>query len=603
MPRSLPSRQHHPGYPKPTPRVQQEKALAKYDLLAAYQTHMKKGKHGNKAKLRKSFMQAYNAGLSYPKIFELVGKTSWKTIEGWKAKLKENNKDCFCLADSRGSYRRGACTLTKEQQEILLRCALHPNRPKIAESIRMAWAVMHAQGVQNGRHESTYRRWLTNWRDHNYHIWVFTREGAKAWNDKCAMYIERDYNLINVGDVVVADGHVLNFEIINPFTGKPKRMTLLVWIDMKSTYPLGWEIMPTENVQTIHSALRRAIITLGKYPQVAYLDNGKAFRARFFTETSQFDETGINGLYERLGMKTIFAWPYHGQSKTVERFFGSFAELERWAPTYVGTSIDKKPPRMMRGERLHRRVYDNLVGDAGITLEQAHRAIAAWFDEYARRPKTSGHLAGKTPLEVYLEGRGPGIDHAELHYLMMERTVRHIRRNGIRLLGQNYYDPALYGRRQPVVIKYDLQDPSAIYVFEPSGDFICAAHQVDKIHPAANALGDSKHQKALVEAIKMKRTQERDASIIARDLLENEVIPEHRRQMERLGLTERGPIEPKALPENVKRLPSPDEIEKAFADQDAFKARENERFWDDLAEICPTETNTNNSSRPPPKAG
>ena len=351
------------------------KGMAKADLLRIYVQALEKAGHGNKSNTRKEFMRAYNSGIAYPIIFEIVGKASWKTIEGWKTKIKKT-KETFDLCDRRGHCARGKCILSDQQKDVVLQCALHPNKPLISEAIRMAWSIMHTKGIQNGNSEATYRRWLNDWASKNHHIWTFSRKGAKAWNDNCAMYIERDYSLINVGDIIVADGHVLNFEILNPWTGKPKRMTMIVWLDMKSSYPLGWEIMPTENTQAISAALRRAIIALGKYPQVAYLDNGKAFKSRFFNNTD-FDEAGFAGLYQRLGMKTIFAWPYHGQSKTVERFFGTFAELERWAPTYSGTSIETKPPRMMRGEKLHRRLYNKVVGDNCLTMEQAHRAIAA----------------------------------------------------------------------------------------------------------------------------------------------------------------------------------------------------------------------------------
>jgi putative transposase len=111
-------------------------------------------------------------------------------------------------------------------------------------------------------------------------------------------------------------------------------MTLILFYDMRSNMPLGWEIMPTENTAAISSALRRAVLRLGKYPRVVYLDNGRAFKARFFKGCQDFDEAGYSGLYERMGCQTIYAWPYHGQSKTVERFFGSFVELERLCPTY-----------------------------------------------------------------------------------------------------------------------------------------------------------------------------------------------------------------------------------------------------------------------------
>jgi putative transposase len=534
-------------------RDQADKAMLKADLLRIYLRVIKSAPRGGKTRAREDFMLAYNSGISLPEIHSALGDLSWKTIEGWKATLKKHNGDTLHLADRRGHAKRGQISLNSVQTDILLRCALHPNKPRISEAIRMARAVMSANGIENGHSEATYRRWLNNWVETNYHIWTFSREGAKAWNDKCAYYIERDYSLINVGDILVADGHVLNFEIINPWTGKPKRMTLIVFLDMKSSIPLGWEIMPTEDTSAISSALRRAILMLGKMPQVVYLDNGKAFKSRFFAGCD-FEQAGFAGLYERLGIKTIFAWPYHGQSKTVERFFGSFAELERWCPTYTGTSIEAKPPRMNRGERLHRLAYEK--NNPALTMEQAHRAIAAWFDEYANRPQR-GHLKGQAPNDLFIAERGPGVDPAELAYLMMSMEIRTINRNGISFQGRNYYHPELHGRRHPVVIRYDLQDKSALYVFEQSGEFICRADMVQGVHPAAFALGNEADREKLVQHIEMKKRQEKDAACLVRDMLETEVLPQHRRQMAAIGIAQESGRQIK--PGEIKQLPVLDE--------------------------------------------
>lgn len=60
--------------------------------------------------------------------------------------------------------------------------------------------------------------------------WVLHREGEKAFNDKVAPYIERDASLLEAGDVLIADGHTLNFQVINPFTGKPQRAAMSVFL-------------------------------------------------------------------------------------------------------------------------------------------------------------------------------------------------------------------------------------------------------------------------------------------------------------------------------------------------------------------------------------
>jgi putative transposase len=505
-------------------------AAAKADLLSLYIRKIETAGHGKKSTVRDQFMAAYNSGIAWPDLFGKIGEVSWKTIEGWKKRAQKAGGDTFALADHRGYVRRGSTCLTPEIKQVLLKTALHPNRPKIAEAIRTARAIMAATGIQNGHSDDTYRRFLADWKSQNYHIWVFSRQGAKAWNDRCAVNIHRDYSLIEVGDIIVADGHTLNFETINPWTGKPKRMTLILWYDMKSSMPLGWDIMPTENTEVIASSLRRAIMRLGKYPKVAYLDNGRAFSGRFFNG-ADLEQGGFSGLFERLNIKTIFAWPYHGQSKTVERFFGTFAELERLAPTYSGTSIVNKPPRMNRGERLHRKVHEGF--DFGLTLEQTHTAIAHWFDVYAARPQR-GHLNGQSPADVFYPAQGPGIDMAELNFLMLAQDIRTISADGIRFHCQTYYAPALYGRRHPVRIRYDLQNRDSILVFEPDGRFLAEASVHELHHPAASLLGTAADVDRLSAAIAVKKSQEKEAAVLCRDLLRDEILPAHNQMMNRI---------------------------------------------------------------------
>ncbi|KAB2888877.1 MAG: transposase family protein [Desulfobulbaceae bacterium] len=330
--------------PPPSTDAAKQRALYKADLLSLYNKALDAAPWGEKVKARDEFIAIYNSGIVWPNLLKEIGQVSWKTLEFWNQKMKKHHNDCFFLVDQRGSHARGKCGLTDEQTAIFLRCVLRPNKPRIAESYRIAKAIMKHKGIENRHSEATYRRLALNWKSRNYDLWVWAREGAKAWNDKCAMYIERDMNLLQVGDVIVADGHNLNFEIINPWTGKPtNHMTLILFYDMRSNMPLGWEIMPTENTAAISSALRRAVLRLGKYPRVVYLDNGKAFKSRFFKGSEDFDTAGYGGLYKRMGCQTIYAWPYHGQSKTVERFFGTFGELERLSPTYTGNSIANKP--------------------------------------------------------------------------------------------------------------------------------------------------------------------------------------------------------------------------------------------------------------------
>ncbi|SHI74948.1 Mu transposase C-terminal domain-containing protein [Halodesulfovibrio aestuarii] len=519
--------------------AKRKKALARADLVVLYSEWIAKAEFGSKAVARDSFIQAYKGG-AWPHLLETLGvKASWKSIERWKLELRKNGT-VVALVDRRGAGNEQRAKMTEEHAKLLLNAVLQPNHPTISTAIRMATSAMTAQKLPIPA-ERTMRRFLSIWKETNFGTWVYTREGKKAWNDKAAFYIERDYNLIEVGDILVADGHVLNFETLNPWTGKPQRMELIMWYDMKSNCPMGWEIMPTENTQGIAAAFRRAVMTLGKFPLIAYLDNGRAFRSKYFNGVD-FRQTGIAGLFQDLGIHTIFAWPYHGQSKTIERFFGTLHELEQWVPSYVGNNIAAKPARLNRGEPLHRKAYD-AAGGRPLTLEETHYVVAQWIDEYIQRPQR-GHLNGKTPAEVFMQGRGAGVDESKLRHLMMAKAVRQIRREGIRFLGERYYDGLMHGRTHAVQIKYDLHDRSSILVFSEDGsEFICKAQRQNAIHPAASLLGTDQHREELQQAITLKKDQERDASSIARQVLEDSLAA----QRDRMVAIQNEKIEPKKV--------------------------------------------------------
>ena len=157
----------------------------------------------------------------------------------------------------------------------------------MSEVVRMARARMRFEGIEAPQSDKTFLNFLNEFKKSNFDTWTFFRHGQKALNDTCLPHIERDWDRVEVGDILIADGHILDFEILNPFTGKPKRMMWVVWFDGRSGMPLGWEISPTENTQAIATAMRRAILCLGKIPQIAYLDNGRAFRSKFFSRSKR----------------------------------------------------------------------------------------------------------------------------------------------------------------------------------------------------------------------------------------------------------------------------------------------------------------------------
>lgn len=524
------------------------KALAKADLVRQYLGWQRR--FGSTTTQKQEFILAYTGG-AWPTLLQELGPVSWKTLERWKLE-QDRAGSVLALADKRGVAHKGRSMLSERHRVVILGHILNPNAPNVSQCVREVQKKFQAEGMFIPS-EPTIRRFVNTYTAECFDEWTLWREGKKAWNDKCAVSLLRDWNLVGVGDIVIADGHTLNFETLNPETGKATRMTLLLFFDGASNHPLGWEIMPSENTDCISAAFRRTCLVLGKFPRVVYLDNGRAFRAKFFKGCPDFEQAGFLGLYKDLGCDVIHAWPYHGQSKPIERFFGTMHDLEIWMPSYTGYDIAHKPAHMKRGEDLHRKLYDKL-GGRPLTLEETHAQVARWFAEYANRPQHRTHLHGRTPGEVFQAGRGPGLtpqDEQRLTLLMMQKEIRTITKDGFRLNGRLYWHEALASRRHPVLVRYDNQlSPHEVLVFTLDGKFLCTAldrehHRIAYgLHPAAGILGTEGQKLELRAALELKKGQERDSSATMRGMLQAVVLPETRARLEALEAAT--PTAPKA---------------------------------------------------------
>ena len=363
----------------------------------------------------------------------------------------------------------------------------HPNRLSIGKAIALTKYRLKEQGQNFIPADITFRRYAKWFKDNNYDKWILARDGEKALSDKVEPYIKRDTSLLEVGDILVADGHKLAFQVINPFTGKPCRATLVGFLDWKSTALVGYEIMLEENTQCIASALRNAIINLDMIPKVVYQDNGRAFRAKYFTDDRGFSELGFNGLYSKLGIETVFARPYNARAKVIERFFKEFQEgFEKLLPSYIGSSINNKPAYMMRNEKFHKNLHSEYIP----TIEETIKMIDMWLGFKNSQP--CPNAPDKTIAEVLSERKRQNIDINLLDDLMLATEVKTIQRNGIRFLNCDYFDERLYGFKSKVLIKYNLFDLTSIKVYTPKGEFLCTAERVTETHPMAKLLGEVK---------------------------------------------------------------------------------------------------------------
>ena len=480
------------------PETQKKLALAKYDLIKKWD-EFRTGKK-NKTIAGKDFLEAYNHNCICEELFNVVGKVAIGTIYEWHKKLRTYNDDWHCLINN---YTFGEKTkksaMSAEEEAELLKNLLHPNQLNIGKAIKLTKLALKERGFENLCCDLTYRRFANNYKNEHYNTWIEAREGNKALHDKVLPYITRDVSKLEVGDVIVGDGHRLSFFIKHPYTGKPVRPMMVAYQDWKSGGFVGFEIMLEENTQCIASALRNSIINLGKVPKFVYQDNGKAFKAKYFIEN------GLSGLFTNLGIQPVYAKPYNAKAKPIERLFRELQDsCEVLLPSYSGTSIIKKPAQLKRNEKLHKALYKVNIP----SLEQVTNFIKNWLIKY-HYEQHCPQIKGKTIGEILESGKGEGVNLETLDDLMMAREIKKIYRNGILFLKNNYYDEALFGYKKEVIIKYSLFNLSSIKVYKLNGEFLCEAKRVESIHPLVNYLGEAKDIEDLKQKTKIKKQLEK----------------------------------------------------------------------------------------------
>jgi len=507
-----------------TPEKSKQIALARLDLVHKWLEFRKKST--NKLQADYDFVKLYNTSNSH--LFEILGKISRGSLHRWYAMLDGTEDYTKLLPQYKYSkvdeYRT---ILTDEEIKIFMSLLLHPNRISIGKATALAKYKLKEQGQSFIPADITFRRYAKWFKDNNYDKWILARDGEKALSDKVEPYIKRDASLLEVGDILVADGHKLAFQVINPFTGKPCRATLVGFLDWKSTALVGYEIMLEENTQCITSALRNSIINLDMIPKVVYQDNGRAFRAKYFTDDKGFGELGFYGLYAKLGIETVFARPYNARAKVIERFFKEFQEgFEKLLPSYVGSSIQNKPAYLLRNEKLHKNLHNDYIP----TIEETIKMIDMWLNFKNSQPCTNA--PNMSVAEVLSARKKQKIDINELDDLMLATEVKTIQRNGIRFLNCDYFDERLYGFKSKVLIKYNLFDLTKIKVFTPKGEYLCTAERVTETHPMAKLLGDVKDYEDYKQKIVRQRQLKKKTVESVKKYLKTEDIKLLETQME-----------------------------------------------------------------------
>ena len=470
----------------------------------------------------------YNGKRLVPELYNLKGPRKERALREWLRIYHETNFDMYALIHkSKGKYKERK--ISYQEQQYLLHLLLNPNRIKIGSAITNLKQMSRNRIIESLANERTLRRWCEEWAARHPAEWHQARDGSKFVSENVIKSIMRDDSTLEVGQVWVADGHILSFDILNPQTGRAQRMTMIMVMDWASRYPVGASLAFTEDSQHILTAFRNGFIncaqiadnnsgTMAVLPKYVYLDNGKAFRAKLFHE--RWEEHDLNkelgGIFPRLNIGVRFAESYNAKAKIIERFFKTFQEqFERFITTFRGASIDDKPSVLHRNEVWAKKLYTGKPP----TIEETMQMIAFYVRFcYGETPHTS--LNRRTPYEVFSAARiaeSRQIEISRLNFLMMAMERKNIRAEGIRLDKKVYWHRELVNHvGQPCIIRFDYSDARWIVVYDKNDVFICQAALRKAQHPFIEvsmdqAVSHKELNKEYKEIKGLRREKERNA--------------------------------------------------------------------------------------------
>lgn len=430
----------------------------------------------------------------------------------WQRKYQE--KDVAALIDQRGGHNRGKDTIPPEAWELFY--SLYMTQQK--RGVRLCYDVTKMEYPEIPSCKAFERKVQTI----PYYAILYYREGPKAFNDALP-YMERGRFDIASNDIWFSDHHLIDVFVKSVDGTKAVRPWLTVFFDARSDRVVSFLVRNADpNATAVKKCFRLGVEQNG-VPNEVYFDNGKDYRSKSFSKDYPLS------LVNQLGIGTIYATPYHGAAKTVERFFGTFCNrFSRRFDVYAGCNAKIRPECMQ--------IADKAIVAQAPTMDEFIKLLSAYIAEYNRTPSRGIDMNGKCPDEVYFENLSVKQIVSDLDVLRLlcgnseERTVH---KNGVSIKNNNYFhENLLYHQGERVIVVYDPDNIDKMAIFDMNNRAICTAEA--KIRTPFRHTSEEDYIKAAKEkkkarAIVREYKPTRDADIheiIARNQLTEKVFRE-----------------------------------------------------------------------------
>ncbi|MGK0747522.1 Mu transposase C-terminal domain-containing protein [Yokenella regensburgei] len=309
---------------------------------------------------------------------------------------------------------------------------------------------------------------------------------AKAFE----VYSKRDWSMMPVNGIWIADGKSLNMKVLHPIYHRPFTPELTLVIDGRTRVIVGWSLSLSENRFAVAEAYRHGMERYGK-PLFVYSDNGGG-------EKNNMLDADITGIFPRIGIDHMTGIPGNPQARgIIERLNGVLPiTLARRFATYNGHNADPEHVRVMSKKMVS--LTSALRQGKELTTEQKRtlglipdwqaltKAIEEEIEKYnsshehSELPKVNGQYMSPAIYRRHvLSTEGDDIEYmtaSELHDMFLPEEVRTAARGWIQLGTNDYFARELIEVDQEKVrVAFNPRDAQEVYVRRLDGTFVCTA--------------------------------------------------------------------------------------------------------------------------------
>ena len=475
---------------------EKENAIFWRKLLESWQSY--RGKEADKEKADNTFIQVMNV---QNEGLHLSRRTLYRK---WNSFVMEGEA---ALADGRGKHGNHSRKMTREIFDVFEYYYLNENKPSIKQCMRETELYFEGKEMEMPCY-TTFKRSVQKIPKA---IKMYFREREKVFIDKCAPYIKRMYEDLESNDIWVADNHT--FDIMVEKEGKPVRVYLTAFMDVRSRKMMGWCVTDAPSSDATIYALKKGCEEFG-VPKSIYTDNGREFLFHdlggngFRKKRKTGEALKLPSILDDLGIEFRTALPRNARGKGIERAFYTVKEhFSKLFESYTGGTILERPDRL-------KKVVKSMKGLPNIEefIQYVDIYIEGWYNKQSHE---GAGMKGKCPDEVFAENiitkRALPKEKSDLMFMRYAKSntgMLKVGKNGITLTfyGKQlqYWNEELWKEHfgQNVYVRYNPEDLNSIRIYDEQKRFLCIAVLKEELSYTASKQEVKKQQQQNRNAIK-----------------------------------------------------------------------------------------------------